>query len=97
MICSTRTSKKLRSYLSIKCNGFRSSVCWVLSLCEKHALQRHTGAAKFCVLVDAWTVTLVPMKKLSCLDSPVPSVQRHTVWLAGVSGMGKGQWKGTIS
>lgn len=85
MIYSARTSEKLRYYWSIKFNGFGSSAFWVLSLCEKQGLQRHTGGAKLWVFVNAWTVTLVPMKKLSCLDSPVPGVQRHTVWLLLVS------------
>lgn len=86
MIYSARTSEKLRYYWSIKFNGFRSFAFWVLSLCEEHGLQSHTGGAKLWVFVDAWTVTLVPTKKLSCLDSPVPGVKGHTVWLVLVSG-----------
>lgn len=39
-------------------------------------------------------VTLVPMKKLSCLDIPVPGVQRHAVRLVVVSGTIRGRDSG---
>lgn len=72
MVYSARTSKKLRSYLTITFIGLRSSAFWALSLYEKHIIQRNTGVAKLQMLLNAWIVILRPTKKVVLkIQSPV--------------------------